>query len=445
MTNSKKDYNRIIKQNHTFVVILRRKTHDQFNSMRILQLCKKFPYPLKDGESIAVTNLSRALTDLDCEVTLLTMNTSKHYFNPADLPRNYNRYHAIHAVKVDNRVKVKDAFINLFSEQSYHVSRFISKDFEDKLIELLNNNQYDIIQMETPILAPYLPVIRRHTDAPVAMRSHNVEHEIWQRIADNTVWQPKKAYLQNLAKKLRRFETGTLKNFDLLVPITRRDEHTFQDLGYRGPSVVTPIGINGTDYQPDLSSFQKPVSLSFIGSLDWIPNQEGLLWFLENVWPEVSRKHPELEFHIAGRNTPASMLKMKIRNVTFHGEVECSKDFLNAHSIMVVPLLSGSGMRVKILEGMALGKVVLTTSIGVEGIEAGDRQEILRADSPQAFIEQLDFAVKNKAALPHIGSEARELLIAEYDNLNIARRLKRAYSDLRKSELKEQAALDLSK
>ena len=100
--------------------------------MKILQLCKKFPYPLKDGESIAVTYLSKALNKQGCEVTLLSMNTSKHHCNIEELPASYNQFKEIHVIDVDNSIKIAEAFLNLFTKKSYHVSRFISKDFEEK-------------------------------------------------------------------------------------------------------------------------------------------------------------------------------------------------------------------------------------------------------------------------------------------------------------------------
>ena len=106
--------------------------------MKILQLCKKFPFPLKDGESIAVTYLSQALNELGCEITLLAMNTSKHHFNIKNLPEHFNHYSSIEVVEIDNRIKLLGALANLFSNQSYHVVRFISEEFREVLIRLLN-------------------------------------------------------------------------------------------------------------------------------------------------------------------------------------------------------------------------------------------------------------------------------------------------------------------
>ena len=397
--------------------------------MRILQLCKKFPYPLNAGESIAVTNLSKALAELGCDVTLLSMNTSKHYFDPRDLPADYNHYKAMHFVDVNNNVRAIGAFFNLFSSDSYHVTRFVNPNFEAALVKLLKKNTYDIIHIETCILAPYISIIRQHTSATIAMRAHNVEHEIWQRIADHTPFFPKRVYLKNAAKKLRNFEVSSLADYDILVPITYRDELIFENLGYEGKSVVTPIGIDGRDYVADWKSYDKPISLSFIGTLDWMPNQEGLLWFLDNVWPTLHQNYPNLEFFIAGRNAPKKLLEMKIPNVTVHGEVESAREFINRHSVMIVPLLSGSGMRAKILEGMALGKVVLTTAVGVEGIEAKNRQEILIADTPEEFIKQIEWCFEHKNDLLDMGKKAQELITREYDNLNVGRRLLQAYEE----------------
>ena len=145
---------------------------------RILQLTKKFPFPLKDGESIAVTNLSQSLKVLDCEITLLSMNTIKHYLDIDSLPPSFDHYHEIYTVKLDNRVTPLGAFINLFSRESFHVNRFFFKAFRDKLTDLLHKNQYDVIQLETLYLAPYIDLIRKYSNAQVVMRSHNVEFEI---------------------------------------------------------------------------------------------------------------------------------------------------------------------------------------------------------------------------------------------------------------------------
>ncbi len=402
-----------------------KKTH-QSSPMKILQLCKKFPYPLKDGESIAVNSLSKAFRELGCEVTLLAMNTRKHYFDLRRLPPHFDHYNDIRTVEVDNRVKVLDALYNLFCKKSYHVSRFESEAFRHELIRLLQTKEFDVIQLETLYLAPYIPLIRQYSDAIVVMRSHNVEHEIWQRIADNTRLAPKKWYLQHLTKKLKRFETEQFRQYDLLATISERDLAVHRQLGYLGRGTATPIGINSADYQPGVLSSE--LSLGFIGSLDWMPNQEGLRWFLQTVWEELHHRFPALTFHIAGRNAPEWIMRLRMPNVVVHGETPDAAAFINQHPIMVVPLLSGSGMRVKILEGMALGRVVLTTTLGLEGIYARDQREVLIADTPAAFVQAIGRCYVQPEQFQQISRAARAFVAQHYDNHKIALNLLQTYS-----------------
>lgn len=398
--------------------------------MRILQLCKKFPYPLKDGEAIAVNSISKSLHQLGCEVTLLAMNTTKHYFDTDQLPKHFNHYRSIHTVLLDNRIKPLAAFLNLFSDKSYHIARFESATFRNKLIQLLQTQQFDLIQLESPYLAPYIPTIRQYSNAKIAMRAHNVEHEIWQRVAQNSRFTLKKWYLKHLAKKLQRYEIEQLKNYDLLIPITQRDLDIFRFLGYNNKAIVAPVGVNGIDYKTNFASFQKELSLGFIGSLDWMPNQEGLRWFLDEVWQSLHTQFPQLTFHIAGRNAPVWLQQLNLPNIIFHGEVPDAATFINQHSLMIVPLFSGSGMRIKILESMALGRVVITTSMGLEGIDACHRREVLLADTVESFIEAIALCQQDATFAKQISEQARNFVLQHYNSPEIALQLLQAYTQL---------------
>lgn len=398
--------------------------------MKILQLCKKFPFPLRDGESIAVNNLSRALKKEGCEITLLAMNTRKHYYESKELPEALAHYQTVITVEVDNRINAWDAFKNLFSEESYHISRFVSPAFSAKLRQLLSQQEFDLIQLETLYLAPYIPLIKQLTKAPIAMRAHNVEHEIWSRISENTRFLPKKWYLQYLTNKLRAYETAQLKHYDLLIAITERDLQKFRGMGFKNLGLSIPIGIDTEDYRPNFSSYRRNLSMSFIGSLDWMPNQEGLMWFLDEVWEKVHHRFPELTLHIAGRNTPEWIRSLKRKNVTIHGEVASAKQFINKHSLMLVPLRSGSGMRAKILEGMALGKTVISTSLGLEGIQATNRTEVLVADTVEDFVQGIQFCYQSNGELKSLGQRALDFVGRNYDSQDIARKLIQAYASL---------------
>ena len=398
--------------------------------MKILQLSKKFPYPLKDGESLAIAHLARGLDELGCSVSLLAMNTTKHWFDPGQLPGHFNHYQAIHTVDIDNRIKPAAALQNLFSDRSYHIERFDRPEFAEKLTQLLLREEFDIIQLETLYLAPYIPVIRKYSKAPIALRTHNVEHEIWERIAQRS-GRLKQWYLEMITPRLKKFEAEHINRCDLLIGITQRDVDQFKQLGLYRPAVVAPIGLDCRDYTPDYGSFRRPLSLGFIGSLDWMPNDEGLRWFLDEVWtPVLAPAFPELQFHIAGRNTPQWLRNLQLPRVQVHGEVPDAAAFTNQHSVMVVPLLSGSGMRAKILEGMALGKVVLSTTIGLEGVDARHRKEVLVADTPDEFVQALRWCESEGPALAQIGKNARAFCSAHFDTLEVSKALLQHYRAL---------------
>ncbi len=395
--------------------------------MKILQLCKKFPYPLKDGESIAVTYLSKAMSEQGCNISLLAMNTTKHYTEVEDLPESFNHYTNIYTTALDNQISAFGAFKNLFSKESYHVSRFICDDFKNKLIEVLEKEDFDIVQLETMYLTSYIPIIKKHSKAIVTMRAHNVEFEIWDRISSNTKFLPKKWYLQYLTKKLKRFELDHLNDYDYLIAVSDRDLKEFKKHGYKNGAMASPIGLDIKKYT---NKHKNQNGISFIGALDWLPNLEGLDWFLENVWPKVHQANPDLQFHIAGRNTPDRILNLNIPQVVVHGEVPDAIDFIDKYPVMVVPLFSGSGMRVKILEGMALSKILVTTSLGKEGIEAKHEEHMLIADQADTFTKNILDAVTLANEGNLIGKNAHEFVLNYYDHSSIAKKLLDKYHTL---------------
>ena len=398
--------------------------------MKVLQLCKKFPYPPKDGESIAITSLARALGLQGAEVTLLAMNTTKHFVDTTALPAAFDHYRAYHAVPVDNRLRIWPALRNLLSDESYHIARFVSAAFGERLVELLRREDFDVVQLETLYLAPYIDLIRQHSRALVVMRAHNVEHEIWGRMTVHTRNPLKRWYLRHLTAKLRRYEWQSLNRYDLLLPISAPDLATFRAAGSTTEAIVTPIGLDPARYTVAPLAGQAPLRLGFIGSLDWMPNQEGLLWFVRRVWPGLRAAYPDLELHVAGRNTPPAIQNLRVPGITVHGEVPCARTFLRRYPVLLVPLLSGSGMRAKIVEGMALGKAVLTTRVGLEGIGARQRESVLIADTPAEFLSTLHWLHRQPERLRGVGLLARRYFEHHYDHRVVANRLLRRYEAL---------------
>jgi polysaccharide biosynthesis protein PslH len=392
--------------------------------MKILQLCNKVPYPAIDGGAIATLNLSKGLVMSGHELTVLAMNTKKHRVDPKSIPADLSDKIQFELVEVDAPISGSGALSNLlFSRKPYTASRFYSSVFKEKLIQLLTENQYEIVQLEGLYLSMYIPDIRANSKARIAYRAHNIEYEIWERVSKQETSRVKRLYLQSLVRRIKIMEKMLMNQYDLLVPITERDAHELQILGNRKPVHVCQTGVFTDEYNAGPKG--SPLSLIHIGALDWAPNQEGISWFLEKVWPDIMKEMPEITLHIAGRNAPARMEQLfeQTPGLHYHGEVENAHSFMTKGQVMIVPLRSGSGMRIKIIEAMALGRCVVTSKIGTEGIQSTHEDNILISDTPNDFKNNLLRVLQEPDLSSKIGQKARIFVESSFDNKLIADRL----------------------
>lgn len=369
--------------------------------LKILQLTNRLPYPLNDGGNIATYNVTKYLHRFGHEVTLASLNTKKHFHDPSPLSQIAD----IHTTNIDTTITVSGVIKSFFKKNPYSVGRFYSRDFENQLVHLLRKNQYDIIQVEGIYLSIYLDILRKHSNAKIVLRSHNVEYQIWERVAKNEQNPLKRIFLNDLYRKIRNFELTNLHKFDGIIAITENDEEFYRKSGYISNLVTINAGVDLDLYQPAPSQPKKG-TICFLGSLEWQPNLQGLMWFLNNVWPELMEKDPALQFHVAGKNPPEHLKNLKIPGVTFHGMVPSAIDFVNNYQIVVVPLLSGGGMRLKIVEAMALGKCIVSTSIGAEGIDVQNGHNIILVNTPEDFISQILYLLENEQVLEKISQNA---------------------------------------
>ena len=397
--------------------------------MKILQIANKVPYPPKDGGSIATYAMTKGFRELGHEVTVLAMSTSKHPVRESDIPHEVREDIRFMLVDVNTRLNPWCAARNLFfSKLPYNAERFVSSDFRQRLEQLLSDEEFEVIQLEGLYLAPFVPMIRKNSKALISMRSHNIEHEIW----DRTVIQRRgltKFYTRVIAKRVRTMEVASLNTYDAMIPITKRDGDILKSLGCKLPLHVSPTGINILDFSKYKAKPEFP-SIFHIGALDWSPNQEGIDWFLKNIWRKLHAKYPELKFYIAGRNAPDYIRNIKDPNVVFLGEVDDAYTFMESKAIMIVPLLSGSGMRIKIIEGMALEKSIVSTSIGAEGIGVSHDFDILIADDPEKFISGIESLLNNFDKFEALGRNAGTFVEENYNNLSISKALMGFYKEL---------------
>lgn len=397
--------------------------------MKILQLVNRIPYPLNDGGNLAVHFYTEGFLNAGVSLSMLAMNTTKHWVSVEKLPDIFNRLSFFKTIKVDNRVRPLPALGNLFSQKSYNIIRFVSKDFERALINLLKQQSFDIIQLEGLYLMPYIDIIRRFSKAKVVLRQHNAEFIIWKRLAHQEQNPIKKQYLRLLTRRLKDFEIKSLNKADFILAISETDAAVFRKMGAAKPTHIQSFGFNLNNL-PFMPNNKLPISLYHIGAMDWLPNKEGILFFINKVMPLIVKRLPETKLHLAGRNMPEYFFKHQWPNVIIHGEVPDATAFEQDKSILVVPLLAGGGVRIKVFRAMALGKAIVSTSVGVEGIRVTNGREAIIADSAENIAEQIIQLVNNPQNILTLGQQARALMEKQYNQPKMIDELLNIYEDL---------------
>lgn len=398
--------------------------------MRILQLCNKPPYPPMDGGSKAMHNLTRGLLAAGHQVKVLCISTPKHPLEVDELPKAYVKQTAIEGVFVDTSMNVVDAFTDLITMDNYNISRFFSADMDIRLIRLLSEQRFDLILLESLFATPYIATIRRYTKSPIVLRSHNLEHVIQERIATGEKNILKKPYRQLLARQLKKYEMAVLDQVDGVAAISPSDAEKFASHCKGTPIATIPFGVDPAEYEVEAPG-GTPVFFH-LGSMDWLPNEEGIRWLLEHVWPKVIKKQPKARLHLAGNKMPKDLMEAHIDGVTLNGRVRNSNSWMGARHVMVVPLFSAGGMRVKIIEGMAMAKCVISTPIGAEGIDHTDGENIVLARTAAEFADAMIEALADPERTQRIGRKARKLVEERYSDGRIVRDLSAFFKSIGK-------------
>ena len=408
--------------------------------MKILVVGNRVPWPLHDGGAIATYGMLRSLAENGAEVDFFSFNTKKHFAENAIIEK-YFGFCKVHLVSLDAGVKPLNALWNLLFGGSYHLERYDDLEAAVELYDLIQSSNYDCVMVEGLYSMPItLRVMKQMSVRPNngvmdvdpinsnetiqkepikwVYRSHNLEYQIWERLAISTLQPLKKWYLALQSKRLKRAEIDAWCRMDAIVPIVETDSLVIR-------TALTEIQqINGGDsdsrqpsihvYQPGIAIerpfafIHQPMSLFHIGSMEWQANEQGVMWFLNKVWPLVLSAQPNAKFHLAGKGLSKQDPRFFQSGIVNHGEVSNAEDFMHQHGVMIVPIQAGSGIRIKTLEAMALGVPIVSTSIGAQGLTVMDDVEIKIADEPKEFAAAICTLLSSPAKSQEMTSQARK-------------------------------------
>jgi len=313
---------------------------------------------------------------------------------------------------------------SLFTSHSkwHQVTR--SEQFQQKLDQLLAAESFDIIQSEFPVMAMF----RYNSSAVKIIDSHNVEYNNFKRMAK--VKNPVKKLFYHLeAYKFYREEIAVCRQQDALLVTSERDISIYNQTLPAVSKYLIPNGVDTNYFQP-FKTRPAPHSMIFVGMMKYVPNYDGITWFLDEIFPKILEKVPDATITIVGKNPPNSILHRANQNIIVTGFVEDTRPYIEKSAVYVVPLRMGGGTRLKIMESLAMKKPIVTTSIGCEGIDVVNGQSSLIADHPAEFADAVMELFANTSRVADLTDKGYELVMNQYRWESIGDQMDKAYEEL---------------
>lgn len=402
---------------------------------QILFLTPQLPYPPEQGTSIRNYNL---LVDVARrhDVSLLSFVEE----GPRDLGPLADLCRVLRTVPVPKRTSQDRLETLLMTPLPDMARRLYAPEFVAALRTLLNEYRFDVVQIEGIELAPYAFVVAEWLGdkAPTLIfDEHNAEYVLQRRACQTDVRNPRRwlqaCYSLMQWQRLVRFERRVCELVDAVVCVSEADAEALRQLVPGLQPMLIPNGVDVARYRPDLPDdipLQHP-ALVFTGKMDFRPNVDAMLWFCRQVWPKITARMPETHLYIVGKN-PHPQLEPLRRDerVTITGYVQDSLPYFGGADVYIVPLRIGGGTRLKVLEAMATGKALVSTTLGIEGIALTPGQHVLVGDSPDAFADAVLELLHDPVRRQVMGQAAREFVVEHYDWKRIVPQLDSLYTVL---------------
>ena len=391
--------------------------------MNVLILSHKPPFPIIDGGCYAMTQFLKNISSIENieQIEYFSIHTHKHPFIPEEFPKIKNVNFS--SSFIDTKIYLIDALISLIKKKSYNISRFYSKSVKKQLEQLCKKMNFDIVIFEGLFTTIYQKDIQGFSNAKFGYRAHNIEHEIWQQLEKKEPNFAKKYFLKLLAKNLKTKELELINSVDFILPLSSKDEVNINKIS-RNPSFHIPVSIENQKQKIDFSN----VSLCFIGSFNWIPNREGIVWFIKNIFPRIKENYPEISINIAGIESEKIIELKGLDGVNVKGFVKNSSDFLLDNGIFIAPLISGSGVKIKVLEALNIGMPCVLTEIASEGLDLPDSINISK--TADDFTNDLLQLINNESDRKIRGLDGYSFIKAKFSENKINIDLKECLSSI---------------
>src|SRR5215471_1266122 len=371
----------------------------------------------------------------------------RHRLGSVDLEKAMGQFERIVTVRREPGYRLSKILRGVISRTPITVLNYTTPEMSECLAMILGEGDFDIVHMAGLHLSAYLPIIREAKSKPAVVCDwHNVESELMQRYSAHAPTIAHRAYALTTARRLRDLERRAIGQFDLHTVVSTRDQGRLLEIDPDAPVNVLENGVDIDRYSdPSLECAyytarlpRKPMSgatrladglaeierrrILFVGSMDYHANEDAAVYFANEVWPEMRKRRPRLQFTIVGRRPSARLKRLSgIEGIEVTGTVYDVRPYYREAIAAVVPLRVGGGSRLKILESMAAGVPVVSSTLGAEGLEVTDAKDILLADSPAEFVQALDMVCDDSSVWRMISVAGRDLAHLKYSWRTVGR------------------------
>jgi sugar transferase (PEP-CTERM/EpsH1 system associated) len=387
--------------------------------MQVLHFAPRVCWPLDTGAKLRNYHLARVLAR-QTRVTLLAFND--HDQLPSSVE---NPYEQVIIVKRDAPYTFTKVLRGLWGRTPLPVLNYTTDSMKKALKDILNEKDFDVVQVEGIHLMAYLPIIRSARKPPLVICDwHNIESELMRQYSQREPNLLRRAYAEKTARLMSEFESRALGEFDAHVVVSQRDAGRLRSLNSEAHVFVAENGVD-TDYysdakmektagaRPDATAKNRIV---FVGSMDYHANIEGAVNFAREVWPNLRTRQPELVFTIVGRDPSREVRELALTpGIEVTGTVDDVRPYYRKAVTAIVPLNVAGGSRLKILEAMAAGVPVVSTTLGAEGLDVRHGENILLADTNKLFVEAIVNVVEDEKQRNRLGAAGRALVTNQYD------------------------------
>lgn len=393
--------------------------------MNILNIMPYPPVPADFGGALRENYLLRNLAS-EHKVTVLT-------YGDEEQRKLFNKelgalVKEIHMVKEpwERKYRRLAQLYSIWSSNSYFYNHNCSRQMQEKINELLSKNNFDAVHCEFSVMANY----DFDNDLLKVLDTHNVEYNNYRRMWEKSSSVLKRWFYYHEYQKVFEEEIKTLSKQDVIFSTSAEDRMIMEKNIPKVPNYIIPNGVDTSYFKPNKSINVEPYSMVFTGMMAYTPNYDGMLYFLDEIFPHIREEIPEAKIYIVGKRPPQELKNRESENVKVTGFVDDVRPYVWKSSVFVVPLRMGSGTRLKVIESLAMKKPVVSTTIGCEGINVEDEKSILIEDSPKEFAEGVLRLFKDQKLRSKLTSNGYEVIKNHYEWSSIGDKMLDIYDSM---------------